>query len=311
MQIINSKPEAILRQVLAEKHHEESVSLEIKTDTEVIKSEPQFDINPIDSEKIPKQKSVALNIQPMPELILPPVVKEAESTPSIHDVAPIELDIEVGTENFLDIQPAEESSAEELDDSLSDIISKIEEVSYEPVAEIIVEEAPVEQIIQATELEPIDIEVIEIFSQVEERIATLEPAEAEVAHEIIDQIIEAVQIIHTEMMEIEGKELAPEAIEKVEQLVIELCEQIGLECREEQAKHFVRLMLSNKLLQINEKDPDLNFDFLFDDQGTHEGLRYFMTGIMHLQKLLPSIHALIGKYALIPALEALPGTRAA
>jgi hypothetical protein len=125
----------------------------------------------------------------------------------------------------------------------------------------------------------------------------LEPEVKEAIHEVVDAMIVKVQEIQMIAVESPEAEVSDEIIEELETLVIELCELAQFEVGEEQIKRFVQLLITQEYAQTDGEESLM--DFLFSDQGTHEGLRYLMKGIQALQQLLPSVHALLGKYALM------------
>lgn len=137
---------------------------------------------------------------------------------------------------------------------------------------------------------------VAIFENIESRISELEPEKAEATARALSRIVEITP-------EIQNIEVDTPGFEKAEEELIELCSELlislELDYSEEETRQVVRLWIAYSRLNFPiEENTDNNFSHLFDDMGTHEGLRQFMVGLRRLKRIVKVIYSALGKFAL-------------
>lgn len=140
-----------------------------------------------------------------------------------------------------------------------------------------------------------DSAVLEIFEEIEVRINSLEPEEIEATNEILGKIIEITT-------EIQNPETTQDFVE-VEAVLIELCgelfESLGLDYSKEETRQVVRMWITYSRMNFSpEENTNSGFKHLFDDMGTHEGLKQFMTNLSRIKRVVEVINSALGKFAL-------------
>lgn len=141
-----------------------------------------------------------------------------------------------------------------------------------------------------------DSAALEIFEEIEARISNLEPEKLELTNEILGKIIEVTSQIHS-------REIPLQDFEEAEAALIELCgelfDSLGLDYSEEETRQAVKMwIIYSHLKFLPEENTDSGFKHLFDDMGTHEGLRQFMISLSRIKRIAEVIYSALGKFAL-------------
>lgn len=158
---------------------------------------------------------------------------------------------------------------------------------------------PVETAPDSLELEPTSLTentVLEIFENIEMRISELEPETAEATNDILGKIVELTR-------EIQNPEITAESFEEAEGELIELCtdlfERLGLNYSKEEIEQVAKLwIVHSRLNPVAEGQKDDEVSHLFDDMGTHEGLKHFMVGLKRIKRVVEVLYSALGKFAL-------------
>jgi hypothetical protein len=137
------------------------------------------------------------------------------------------------------------------------------------------------------------VEVAEIFEEVQQKTADVEPAALEKALEPVVQVLQLVREIRSD------HEDSPQAVVQIEADLTEVLQEfftiVGVETSQEDLHKVVEFLMSLDVPESSQAKEWEGFTELFSGQGTHEGRRY---ALQPIKAKLP-IQSLLGKIILL------------